>query len=464
MKRILTLILFVGLCTTAHAQYDYEATHRKSLDEVIRHLSERFQTRLKVEVDTVGKWVPQADSRIRPYSIEESLNNVLTLFNYKFVKQNPRYYKIKPYEPHRRLPEEGKQMIDYLTATYYQNRQTATERLHQVEEQTRAIVERNIRELRALTVQDAEPFLTKKRKYNGYTVQNFRIETLPGLYLCGSIYAPAIKLKEGERLPVILSPDGHTPRYLHDNQLRMAAWARMGAVAVAYDLVGYGESALQLGEQVHHSVLAQQMQWMNTQIVLEWMLSREDIDPTRVGLCGASGGGTQTMQMGIDERFTAICPVISLSSYFDGGCPCESAIYLPAVAGGTCNAELSAVHAPRPLGVVSDGKDWTAHVPQIEGPFLQQIYKLHNAEEKLHFYHYPNEGHDFGLNKRQAVYDFFARVFGLDLTRADETKLTLEPMEEMLLFGKGGKDLPAEAVRSVEELPRYARERAKSLR
>lgn len=464
MKRILTLILFVGLCTTAHAQYDYEATHRKSLDEVIRHLSERFQTRLKVEVDTVGKWVPQADSRIRPYSIEESLNNVLTLFNYKFVKQNPRYYKIKPYEPHRRLPEEGKQMIDYLTTIYYQNRQTANERLQQVEEQTRAIVERNISELRALTVQDAKPILTKKRKYNGYTVQNFRIETLPGLYLCGSIYAPSHKLKEGERLPVILSPDGHTPRYLHDNQLRMATWARMGAVAVAYDLVGYGESALQLGEQVHHSVLAQQMQWMNTQILLEWMLSREDIDPTRVGLCGASGGGTQTMQMGIDERFTAICPVISLSSYFDGGCPCESAIYLPAVAGGTCNAELSAVHAPRPLGVVSDGKDWTAHVPEIEGPFLQQIYKLYNAEEKLHFYHYPNEGHDFGYNKRKAVYDFFARTFGLDLSRADETKLTLEPMEEMLLFGKGGQDLPAEAVRSVEELPRYARERAKSLR
>ena len=62
------------------------------------------------------------------------------------------------------------------------------------------------------------------------------------------------------------------------------------------------------------------------------------------------------------------------------------------------------------------------------------------------------------------MYDFFARTFGLDLSRADETKLTLEPMEEMLLFGKGGQDLPAEAVRSVEELPRYARERAKSLR
>lgn len=460
MKRFVILLLLLGLFMPAQAQYNYEATHRKSLDQVIRELSARFETRLKVEVDTVGKWVPQADSRIRPYSIEASLNNVLTLFNYKFVKQNDHYYKIKPYEPHRRLPEEGRQLIDYLTATHYQTLESATTRLKQVHEEVSAWINREIHELRILTVQDAEPILGKKRKYNGYTVQNFRIETLPGLYLCGSIYAPTKKLKEGERLPVILSPDGHTPRYIDDTQLRLAAWARMGAVAVGYDLVGYGESALQLGEKVHHSVLAQQMQWMNTRILLEWMLSRDDIDPTRVGLCGASGGGTQTMQMGIDERFTAICPVISLSSYFDGGCPCESAIYLPAAAGGTCNAELSAVHAPRPLGVVSDGKDWTAHVPEIEEPFLQQIYRLHSAEDNLFCYHFPAEGHDFGYNKRQAVYDFFARVFQLDRERGDETKLTIEPIEELLLFGKGGKNLPAEAVRSVEDLPRYARERA----
>ena len=464
MKRILFLILLVSGSFTAQAQYNYEATHRKSLDQVIRELSDRFETRLKVEVDTVGKWVPQADSRIRPYSIEESLNNVLSLFNYKFVKQNDHYYKIKPYEPHRRLPEEGRKLIDYLTATHYQSREAAEARLREVQHEAAQIINREIDELRALTVQDAEPMLGKKRKFNGYTVQNFRIETLPGLYLCGSIYAPARKLKEGERLPVILSPDGHTPRYIHDTQLRLAAWARMGAVAVGYDLVGYGESALQLGEKVHHSVLAQQMQWMNTRILLEWMLSREDIDPNRVGLCGASGGGTQTMQMGIDRRFTAICPVISLSSYFDGGCPCESAIYLPSVAGGSCNAEFAAVHVPRYLGVVSDGKDWTAHVPEIEGPFLARIYSLFGVPNRIAFYHYPNEGHDFGYNKRQAVYDFFARAFSLDRERADETKLTLEPMEALLLFGKGGSKLPAEAVRSVDGLPRYARERAEALK
>lgn len=463
MKRLLFLLLLLTV-SSAYAQYDYEATHRKSLDQVIRELSERFQTRLKVEVDTVGKWVPQADSRIRPYSIEESLNNVLTLFNYKIVKQNPRYYKIKPYEPHRRLPEEGKRLIDYLTAVHYQNDTAASTRLQRVQEEAFAIIDREINELRAWTVSNAEPKLTKKRTYNGYTVQNFCIETLPGLYLCGSIYAPQRKLKKGEQLPLILSPDGHTSRYIEETQLRLATWARMGAVAIGYDLVGYGESALQLGEQVHHSVLAQQMQWMNTRILLEWMLSREEIDPTRIGLCGASGGGTQTMQMGVDQRFTAICPVISLSSYFDGGCPCESAIYLPAAANGTCNAELAAVHAPRPLGVVSDGKDWTAHVPEIEEPFLRHIYRLHQAEEQLAFYHYPNEGHDFGPNKRQAVYDFFGRVFHLDLHQADEQFVTIESAAQLRCFGANGELLPEEAIRSIEQLPMYARERAKSLR
>ena len=70
MKQLLTLLLLFGVCSTTQAQYDYAKTHRKSLDQVLRELSSRFETRLKVEVDTVGKWVPQADSRIRPYSIE----------------------------------------------------------------------------------------------------------------------------------------------------------------------------------------------------------------------------------------------------------------------------------------------------------------------------------------------------------------------------------------------------------
>lgn len=462
MKRLLTLLFVVGAVTTQAQSFDYAKSHSKSLGQILNELSVRFKTRLKIEVDTVGRVLPYADSRIRPYSIEESLDNVLKPFNYKYVKQHATYYKIKPYESHRRLPEEGAKMIAHLTALC--GDQAAFEaRRDEVKQGLQALLGAEIAALRSHTVAGAAPVLSKVRNHNGYTVQNFRIETLPNLYLCGSIYAPAKPAKKA-KLPLILSPDGHSTRYGEDVQLRLATWARMGAVAVSYDLVGYGESALQLGEAVHHSYLAHVMQLMNGQIILDYMLSRPDIDPARIGICGASGGGTQTMQLAaLDDRFTASCPVISLSSYFDGGCPCESAVQAAWVAGGTCNAELAALTAPKPLGVVSDGKDWTAHVPTVELPYLQHIYGLYNAADKVKNYHFPSEGHDFGLNKRQAVYAFFGEVFGLDTTKIDEAQVTLEK-EELLLFGAGGQELPEGAVRSVSELPRYAAERAQSLK
>lgn len=462
MKKLLTLLLTLAVSATQAQTFDYASTHSKPLGQVLNELSVRFKTRLKVEVDTVGRVLPYADSRIRPYSIEESLDNVLKPFNYKYVKQHATYYKIKPYESHRRLPEEGAKMIAWLTEQC-SDRASFEARREAVLKELRALLGGEIAALRAHTVADATPTMTKARRHEGYTVQNFRIETLPGLYLCGSIYAPA-KSPKRAKLPLILSPDGHSPRYAPDTQLRLATWARMGAVAVSYDLVGYGESALQLGEAVHHSYLAHVMQLMNGEILLDYLLSREDIDPTRVGICGASGGGTQTMQLAaLDDRFTASCPVISLSSYFDGGCPCESAVQAAWVAGGTCNAELSALTAPKPLGVVSDGKDWTAHVPTVELPYLQHIYALYGAADRVKNYHYPAEGHDFGINKRKAVYDFFAEVFGLDRTMIDEEKVTLEG-EELLLFGKGGEGLPADAVRSIDDLPAYAAERAQSVK
>ena len=82
MKKLFTLLLTL-LVTASQAQtFDYASTHSKPLGQVINELSVRFKTRLKVEVDTVGRVVPYADSRIRPYSIEESLDNVLKPFNY----------------------------------------------------------------------------------------------------------------------------------------------------------------------------------------------------------------------------------------------------------------------------------------------------------------------------------------------------------------------------------------------
>ena len=49
---------------------------------------------MKYDVDTVGRMLPYADFRIRPYSLEETLTNVLSPFDYKFVKQSDKVYKL----------------------------------------------------------------------------------------------------------------------------------------------------------------------------------------------------------------------------------------------------------------------------------------------------------------------------------------------------------------------------------
>src|SRR5699024_5096298 len=68
---------------------------------------------------------------------------------------------------------------------------------------------------------DSDPVVNNKRTYNGYTVENVAIETLPGLYVTGSLYRPS---KVQGKVPVILSPNGHFNggRYREDQQFRMA--------------------------------------------------------------------------------------------------------------------------------------------------------------------------------------------------------------------------------------------------
>ena len=88
------------------------------MNEVLTDIQNRFGIRLKYDIDTVGKVLPYADFRIRPYSVEESLTNVLSPFDYKFVKQTGNIYKLKAYEYPRRTDADGEKMLAYLNTLY----------------------------------------------------------------------------------------------------------------------------------------------------------------------------------------------------------------------------------------------------------------------------------------------------------------------------------------------------------
>ena len=433
-----------------NAQLTVENQFQRPLSDVLTEISQRFGIRLTYNMDTIGKVLPYADFRIRPYSVEESLTNVLAPFDDKFEKQGDRLYKLKPYEYYRRTVQEGEKMLNYLKSLYSDKNQWE-KRKSCLYHEVRDILE--IDSLLAKRVQK-KPILSNVRKFDGYTVQNFALETLPGLYVAGSIYSP---LAKGDHA-LIICPNGHfnDGRYREDQQIRMGTLARMGAVCVDYDLFGWGESALQVGNAAHRSSAAQVIQAMNGITILDYMLTRKNIDKEKIGVNGGSGGGTQTVLLTVlDNRYAAAAPVVSLASHFDGGCPCESGLPVTLACSGTNNAELAALFAPRPLLIVSDGKDWTSSVPTLEYPYLKEIYRYYDREKNVQNVHLPDEGHDFGINKRKAVYDFFASVFSLDKTQLDEKKVTIEPEDNLKIFGKNGELLPENAVRSFEELLIY---------
>ena len=89
-------------------------------------------------------------------------------------------------------------------------------------------------------------------------------------------------------------------------QIRSAALARMGAIVFAYDMIGFGES-----RQVSHRMpIALVLQTYNSKRVLDYLLSRPDVDPERIGATGMSFGGITSFYVWLlDDRVAAAAPI-----------------------------------------------------------------------------------------------------------------------------------------------------------
>jgi hypothetical protein len=234
----------------------------------------------------------------------------------------------------------------------------------------------------------------------------------------------------------------------------------MGAVAFSYDLFAWGESRLQFATEMHRTGLAHIMQTLNSIRAIDYLTSLPFVDGKRIGITGASGGGSQSfLAAALDDRITVSVPVVMVSSYFYGGCPCESGMPLQSCGDPlTYNAEIAAMASPRPMLVVSDGADWTKNVPEIEFPYIQKVYSLYGKQNNVENVHLANEGHDYGFSKRMAMYDFVARHMGLNINavkdktgKIDESKVTIEKYDKMLVFGKNGK-MPDGVLHTGEEV------------
>ena len=292
-----------------------------------------------------------------------------------------------------------------------------------------------------------------------YVVDRVFFESIPGNYVAGSLYRP--KNRKGP-FPVILSPHGHwqdgrfydagietvrkqietgAEQFIQGGryplQARAVQLARMGCVVFHYDMTGYADST-QLDHRpekwkhldrskdwgfmsVQADLRLQNMmglQTWNSIRAVDFVLQLDDVDPSRIGVTGASGGGTQSMILSaVDERIAASMPCVMVSTAMQGGCTCENAPLLRIDQG---NIDIAAATAPRPLGLTA-ADDWTIELRTLGFPDLQRVYGMMGAEDRLTAVFHTQFPHNYNQVNRAAMYDFFNRHFDLGFDSIEET-------------------------------------------
>ena len=347
-------------------------------------------------------------------------------------------------------PEQGKEQLARFAQTYST----------QAEWQKRAT---NIREsiLRGAELWPLpkkcplSPIVHSKRTYDGYSVQSVAFESVRGLFVTGSLYRPT----EGNGpFPAVLCTHGHWTdpniegRFSADMQKRCATLARMGAVVFSSDSIGAGDWAA--AGWVHKQPKVLKLQLWNNIRALDFLRSLTDVDVKRIAVTGWSGGGTQSFLLtAVDDRIAVSIPVTMVSSYFFGGCDCESGMPIHKSRNHeTNNVEIAAMAAPRPMLIISDGGDWTKNTPQVEFPYIRDVYRLYGAADRVENLHLADEGHDYGYSKRAGAYRFLAKHLNLSLKAVtgsdgtiDESPVVIEKRETMLVFN-AGHPRPANAI------------------
>lgn len=255
--------------------------------------------------------------------------------------------------------------------------------------------------------------VTGRLERDGYAIEKVVYESRPGFYVTGALYLP----QASTPAPAILCPHGHWEggRYHPAVQARMVGLARRGYVALSIDKVGYNDRLSQ-GHRCRAIFLVGQATqgiqvWDNLRGI-DYLCSRPEVDPQRIGCTGCSGGGNQTMYISaLDERIQAAAPVCSVElgeCYMHKQfCSCE---LVPGLRRFADLVDICGLIAPRALLLVHGLLDLGFRIDSARKARLrlQAIYDALGASDKLdHFVSYDD--HNYNQEMREAVYAWFDR-------------------------------------------------------
>ena len=308
------------------------------------------------------------------------------------------------------------------------------------------------------------PKVTRVIERDGFVIENLMFESLPDYFVTANLYRP----KATGRHPAVLFSLGHWEGGKTAAQLIGANLALKGFVALAFDPVGQGERQQAYDARLGHSLIggptdqhfingaqaillgqsvARYFIWDGMRAI-DYLISRPEVDPERIGASGCSGGGTQaTYIAALDPRVKAAAPACYMNSYrtLYSGPIGDSEQSLPGfLAAGLDQADYVELFAPKPWLILSTEADFftPAGARQVYDE-AKRWYELYGAADRIKWVVGPGE-HGTPRPVREAMYEWMIRWLKDGKGDAREQAVEPVPDHDLLVTGHaqvGGREL-----------------------
>jgi cephalosporin-C deacetylase-like acetyl esterase len=264
-----------------------------------------------------------------------------------------------------------------------------------------------------------------------FTIEKVIYESLPGFYITANVYRP----NRPGRYPAVLMQSGHTQEGKPENQRMAANLAIKGFVVLCFDPIGQGErvqtyspelDAPQSGWSVpEHIGMAAQAQLIGQALSryfiwdamrsIDYLVSRPDVDGSRIGAAGCSGGGALTTFVGgLDPRLKVVIPACYPSSFrslFSTFGPDAEMIFPNFLASGLDTADFVELSAPTPWLIQATEQDqfnFSREGVKLTYEDARKWYSIYGAEDKVSFF-VGHGWHGMPLLSREGVYEWMIR-------------------------------------------------------
>jgi cephalosporin-C deacetylase-like acetyl esterase len=312
---------------------------------------------------------------------------------------------------------------------------------------------------------------------DGYRVEKIIYESMPGFFVTGCLFVPETT---GGRAPAILNVVGHNQDAFRDElyQIVYLNLVRKGFVVLAIDPIGQGEDVqyydpgIQLSS-IGYSVIehcyfgnqcflagvspARYFTWDGIRGI-DYLQTRPEVDPSRIGVTGFSGGGTVTSYIGaVDERVKVAVPcswpTASRRQTETKGTQDAETVLVRGLAKGITFEDLIEVRAPRPTLMTFTTRDEYLSIQGAREAFqeIRRAYGALGQEENVALVE-DDYKHWMTPPIRSAIYAFFMKHLGVPGDPAEEA-VEILPKEELKVTPTGqiSTFLKSETVFSVNK-------------